>query len=83
MSLYDDFIADYQFEIDFPYGVPCDTWTTKDGTEIPISEMTTSHIKNCIRMLNNVENADGWIEVFKKELSRRIDNKDMFKTKYL
>ncbi len=26
-------------------------WTMKDGTQIEISQMTTSHIKNCLKML--------------------------------
>lgn len=26
-------------------------WTTKNGKQIRVSEMTTSHIKNCLRML--------------------------------
>jgi len=26
-------------------------WTTKDGKQIPVKEMTTQHIKNCINML--------------------------------
>ncbi len=27
------------------------TWTTKDGVTLKVSEMETSHIKNCIAML--------------------------------
>lgn len=27
------------------------TWTTKDGTKMLLSEMTESHIRNCIAML--------------------------------
>ena len=26
-------------------------WTMKDGTQIEISQMTTSHIKNCINLM--------------------------------
>ena len=28
-----------------------DTWTMKDGSKIKISEMQTSHIQNCIKMV--------------------------------
>jgi len=28
-----------------------DTWTTKDGVEMNIADMQTSHIKNCIAMV--------------------------------
>jgi len=31
-------------------------WTTKDGVEIPITEMTTSHIENCIKMMERSGN---------------------------
>ena len=27
-------------------------WKQKDGTEIEISDMTTDHIKNCIKMMD-------------------------------
>jgi hypothetical protein len=29
-----------------------DTWTTAEGVEIPISEMETSHIQNCINLIH-------------------------------
>lgn len=32
------------------------TWTTKDGQELLITEMETSHIKNCINLLLNNPN---------------------------
>ena len=31
-------------------------WTTKDGVEIPISSMTTAHIKNCIKLMERSGN---------------------------
>jgi len=30
-----------------------DEWHTKDGRIIPIKNMTTQHIKNCIKMIND------------------------------
>jgi len=30
-------------------------WRTKDGERLLISKMTTSHIKNCLRMINNYQ----------------------------
>jgi hypothetical protein len=31
-------------------------WITKDGVEIPITEMITSHIENCIKMMERSGN---------------------------
>lgn len=41
----DDF-EDYEPEL-------YNTWITQDGRVIPIKDMSTSHIKNCIKMINN------------------------------
>lgn len=30
------------------------TWTTREGKELKISEMETSHIQNCIKMLERL-----------------------------
>lgn len=30
-----------------------ETWTTQDGTVLKLSEMETSHIENCIKMLKS------------------------------
>ena len=48
-------------------------WTTRDGRQISIHDMTVSHINNCIRMLsgNGGEIAEMWVNVFKKELKDR------------
>ena len=39
---------DIQFELDFPFSVACDYWTTKDGREIKLCDMSESHIRNCM-----------------------------------
>ena len=68
MSLWDNYRAEAQFAKDFPFGVPCDTWITKDGTEIMLKDMTAQHIKNCMRMVGE---DDPWYAEFFKELKRR------------
>ena len=69
MSLFDD-MADYQFEVDFPFGIPGEVWHSKYGN-IPVCEMTTRHIKNCMKIVGE---DDGWYRVFQQELERRADN---------
>ena len=68
MSLWDDYKADAQFARDFPFGVPCDTWVTKDGTEIQLPDMSEQHIRNCMKMVGK---DDLWYSKFYKELKRR------------
>jgi hypothetical protein len=31
-------------------------WTTKDGVEIPIAEMTLGHIQNCLKLMERSGN---------------------------
>ncbi len=48
-------------------------WRTKDGSIMSVSEMTESHIQNCINMLerNNHPYKGHYIAMFKNELSER------------
>lgn len=48
-------------------------WTTKDGRQIPVEEMTTRHIKNTIAYLKRLDDEvyELWIDVFEEELNRR------------
>lgn len=71
MSMWSDYEADAAFERDFPFGVPYDEWTTKDGRKIRLADMTESHIRNCMRIVGE---DDAWYGRFKKELARRADN---------
>jgi hypothetical protein len=68
MSLYDDYRIDCQFAADFPHGVPGKYWTTRDGTEIEVKEMTETHIRNCMRKIGK---DDPWYAEFCEELKRR------------
>jgi len=67
-SLGSEFLADNAFELDYPFGLPGDVWTMKDGTKIKLSDMTTTHI---IRCMNLVCEDDGWYAEFQGELERR------------
>ena len=68
MSLYDDFIGDYAFEYDFPFGLPCDTWVMSNGETIEVAKMSDAHIRNCMNMVGE---DNEWYDYFKNELKRR------------
>lgn len=46
-------------------------WTTKDGQQIRVGDMTDTHLRNCYRM---VEDAGSifWQQVFKAETEKRV-----------
>ena len=77
MSLGEDYLADYSYEIqdarerirqEQKQGI----WTQKDGTKISVRDMSRGHIKNTIAMLRKGGmGSTGWIDVFEKELAFR------------
>jgi len=52
-------------------------WTTKDGVEIPITEMTTSHIENCIKMMERSGNTHSWFYAFFDENGKPWADRDV------
>ena len=70
----EDLVLDaiYEAEEDLRNGI----WVAKDGTKYSISEMTTSHIKNCIRMIqrSNYRWRPEYLEPLTQELKRREQN---------
>ena len=46
-------------------------WTTKDGRQIPINEMTTGHLRKTISLLKRRKSGNGWIPILEGELKRR------------
>ena len=46
-------------------------WTTKDGTDIPLSTMSDMHIERCIKFFSDNPIMEYWITIFKKELQKR------------
>jgi hypothetical protein len=83
MSLGEELSLEYELEHDFylarmhsivESNARKGIWTTKDGKKIHVSDMTTSHIKNTIRVMERNDSEDlllPWIDRFKKELERR------------
>ena len=69
MSIGSEYLADHAFEMYHPFGIASDTWRTKDGREIKLTDMTDSHIKNCMRLIGE---DDEWYWRFKEELDRRM-----------
>lgn len=53
-------------------------WEAKDGTKFLISKMQTSHIKNCIRMIqrSNYYWRPEYLEPLTQELKRRQQNNE-------
>lgn len=68
MSLWDDYAAEMAFRDAFPHGVNNDEWTTKDGRVLKLKDMTSYHIRNCMRMLGDT---DDFYYAFEAELKRR------------
>jgi hypothetical protein len=48
-------------------------WETRDGSIISIASMTTTHIKNCIRMIYKANGnwRPEYLRLFEKELRKR------------
>ena len=59
-----ELLGEYQFETEFPFGLPDGNRNGK-----PIREMETSHIRNCMDIVRDVD--DAWYELFETELKRR------------
>ena len=76
-SMGEEWWAEHQFEYDFPHGVNNDEWTTRDGRTLKITEMTSDHIRNCMKMLerdaeeDEEGNIDDFYFVLEAELERR------------
>ena len=70
-SMGEEWLADHQFEHDFPHGVNNDEWTTEDGRTLKITEMTSQHIRNCMKMIGQ---NDDFYYALEAELNRRREN---------
>lgn len=68
MSLYDDYKVDLYFTQQHPHGVNNDEWRTKEGKVLKVKDMTTEHIKNCMRIIGT---RDDFYYVFEHELKNR------------
>lgn len=63
-----DYLADYAFERDFPFGTH-KYWETKEGKKLRPKEMTTNHIINCMKIVKDID--EEWYCIFKEELEKR------------
>ena len=58
--------------------IKCGIWVTRRGDAVRIRDMTTSHIRNCIKMLDAEGISDegySYLCMFRKELERRPKRK--------
>lgn len=67
MSLGAELLAEYEFERDYPFGLPGKVWHAKSG-DIRLCDMTVQHIRNCMRVVGE---DDAWYGEFHEELERR------------
>lgn len=79
-----DSCGGYEIEYDeYSEGLENGVWTQRDGTEIKVSDMQTAHIKKCISLCSRLAKTSSfecdsdkwqsWIDIFKNELSLRVD----------
>lgn len=52
-------------------------WITKDGREVPVKDMPTRHLQNCVKYVIAKEDGawrdkDQWLKILMKELSNRL-----------
>lgn len=78
MSYYDDWIAPNMFDVESYLQEIREAennrhigWTTKDGDLIPYSEMTTSHLINCRKMIIRKDIRKSFLPYIDSELKRR------------
>lgn len=82
MSFFDDYEADIYWDeqqkyMEHEYSAKMGIWHTKDGKEIKIKDMETSHIKNCIAFIRRNDKIDmyePYIKTFEEELKRREES---------
>lgn len=83
MSYADDWLADMAVDAEIWYEeenrrIGDGIWQQKDGTEIRVKDMESSHIENCIRMLQRQikeygadDIREAWLDAFWMELKER------------
>jgi len=73
-DLYWDEQDEQELYMEHEYSAKMGIWHTKDGKELKIKNMETSHIKNCIAFIRRNDKNDmyePYIKVFEEELKRR------------
>lgn len=70
-GLEDLFIEAIEYKDYLQYLCKRNIWVTRDGTEINIKDMTTSHIKNCINRIIKMNWRLDYLPLLQSELSKR------------
>lgn len=70
----DEYFAEMQIYHDIEKEAKLKIWTAKDGTKIPVKDMTDNHIQNTINLIKRKDKRDyylPWLKVFEDELKDR------------
>lgn len=58
------------------YGNPSkEIWTTQEGTQVRVGDMTDQHLNNCLKMVEG--KSKFWQQIFEAEIKKRTNRRYM------